>query len=280
MEDHLAREARGRSVSLVRLRKLVVFDRLLARLNVVAPSRWVLKGALALDFRLGGRVRATKDMDLARQDDLDAATEDFLALQRLELGDHFVFAIERARLSDPELEGAAARFRAEATLAGRQFETAIIDVGFSDPALWEPDRLMGPDLLRFAGLGPVEVPGLPLEQHVAEKLHAYTRKYSGGRSSSRVKDLVDLLIISSSTRVDGARLRAAIKVTFDVRASHRRPEALPIPSSAWAAPYRRLAEEMGLDGSLANGYRDVAGFLDPVLAGETGEWDPERGRWE
>lgn len=267
-------------MSIVRLRKLAVFDRLLARLNEAAQGRWVLKGALALDFRLGGRARATKDMDLARHDDLEAATLDFLAVQRLELGDHFVFAIERTRLADPELEGAAARFRAEAVLAGRPFETVIIDVGFGDPALWEPERLRGPDLLRFAGLEPVEVPGLPLEQHVAEKVHAYTREYSGGRSSSRVRDLADLLIISSSARLDGTRLRAALEATFDARASHPVPGSLPPPSAAWAASYRRLAEELGLDESLERGYRAAAEFLDPVLAGETGAWDPDRGQWE
>jgi hypothetical protein len=103
----------------------------------------------------------------------------------------------------------------------------MVDVGFSDPALWEPDRLRGPDLLRFAGLEPVDVPGLPLEHHVAEKVHAYTREYSGGRSSSRVKDLVDLVIISSSTRLDGARLRAALEATFDGRGRQPPPASLP-----------------------------------------------------
>lgn len=35
------------------LRKRVVFERLLARLLTIAPNRWVLKGALALDLRIG-----------------------------------------------------------------------------------------------------------------------------------------------------------------------------------------------------------------------------------
>jgi hypothetical protein len=124
------------------------------------------------------------------------------------------------------------------------------------------------------------VPGLPLEQRVAEKVHAYTRKYSGGRPSSRVKDLVDLLTISSSARVDGTRLQAALEATFEARATHPPPESLPPPPGAWAAPYRRLAEELGRDGSLADGYRDVAGFLDPILAAGSGAWDPRRGCWE
>jgi hypothetical protein len=41
-----------------------------------------------------------------------------------------------------------------------------------------------------------------------------------------------------------------------------------------------LAEGLGLDGSLRTGYREAAEFLDPVLAGETGAWDPGRGQWE
>ena len=51
---------------MVRLRKLVVFERLLSRLLVVAPERWVLKGGVALDFRFGERARATVGLDLAR----------------------------------------------------------------------------------------------------------------------------------------------------------------------------------------------------------------------
>lgn len=66
LEQRLLNRSRETGESLVRLRKTVVFERLLARLVVVAPNRWVLKGALALDFRLGARARTTKDMDLAR----------------------------------------------------------------------------------------------------------------------------------------------------------------------------------------------------------------------
>jgi len=36
-----------------RLRKRIVFERLLARLVVHAPGEWVLKGGFALELRLG-----------------------------------------------------------------------------------------------------------------------------------------------------------------------------------------------------------------------------------
>jgi hypothetical protein len=106
----------------MRLRKLVVFDRLMARLVVVAPNRWVVKGAAALLFRLGARSRTTKDLDLGRQDNEEAATADFLAAQSLDLGDYFTFVIERTRKLDAMLEGVAVRYHVVVELAGRVFE--------------------------------------------------------------------------------------------------------------------------------------------------------------
>ena len=65
----------------MRLRKGVASQRLLARLMVIAPDSWMLKGGLALDFRLADRAgphpRATKDMDLARAEGVEAADGDF-----------------------------------------------------------------------------------------------------------------------------------------------------------------------------------------------------------
>ena len=51
-------------VGLARLRKRVVFERLLARLHAVAPDAWVLKGGFALELRLGAQARTTKDIDV------------------------------------------------------------------------------------------------------------------------------------------------------------------------------------------------------------------------
>lgn len=65
--EHRLRDiaAQHGQTALTRQRKLVVFDRLLARLLVAAPDRWIIKGGLALDLRLGDRARTTRDMDLA-----------------------------------------------------------------------------------------------------------------------------------------------------------------------------------------------------------------------
>jgi hypothetical protein len=64
LEDRLRAQGLASGVALVRLRKMVAFDRFLARLMLSQPDAWVLKGGLALQLRLGERARTTKDVDV------------------------------------------------------------------------------------------------------------------------------------------------------------------------------------------------------------------------
>ncbi len=93
LEVRLLAHSKATSLSLDRLRKQVVFERLLARLLVAAPDRWVLKGGFALDLRLGARARPTRDLDLARGDAVEQVTADLLTAQAMDIEDHFVFAV-------------------------------------------------------------------------------------------------------------------------------------------------------------------------------------------
>ncbi|MEX1255076.1 MAG: nucleotidyl transferase AbiEii/AbiGii toxin family protein [Dehalococcoidia bacterium] len=283
LEQRLANLARETGVPLLRLRKLVVFDRLLARLIAVAPDRFVLKGAVALHLRVGAGFRTTKDVDLGRQDNEEAANADFLAAPAIDLGDHFGFDIRRTGRLDTTIEGTAVRYHATAELAGRPFEEISVDVSFGDPPGAQPDLVRGLDLLGFAGIPPVEVPSLPLEQHVAEKVHAYTRTYGVGEASTRVKDLIDLVMIESSFDFLAGRLRLALQATFDARASHPVPAKLPPPPHEWRTAYRRMAAEVGLDLDVAVGYGQAGAFLDPVLAqtvADDSHWNPNRQAWQ
>src|SRR5437764_10589546 len=197
LDDRLKTEAASTGLGIARLRKRVAFELFLRRLVEVAPERWVLKGALALDFRFNATARPTRDMDLGRADDQDAAIEDFAAAQELALDDFFTFAARRTDAFDDADDFRAIRFHVTAELAGRVFDQFVVDVGFADSISWSPDAIETSDLLSFAGIGRIRVPALPLPQHVAEKVHAYTRKYgASGRESTRPKDLVDILLIS------------------------------------------------------------------------------------
>ncbi|GAC1670538.1 MAG: hypothetical protein NVS9B8_13680 [Candidatus Limnocylindrales bacterium] len=282
LETRLRAASHSQGTSLVRLRKSVAFDRLLARLVSAAPGRWVLKGGLALDYRFGAAARPTKDIDLAVQAGEEAATADLLAAAALDLGDFFTVNIERTTTLDRLLEGSAVRYHVRADLAGRRFDDFVVDVGFDMPSGWEPEELVGPDLLGFAGIDRVLAPSLPLELHVAEKVHAYSRAYRGdGMGSTRVKDLVDLALIATTAELDAAKVHRAIVETFEHRSRRDVPRALPAPPVDWDVPFRRLASEIGLAAGLNEGHAIAARLLDPILsrATTTGRWDPSRQVW-
>lgn len=287
LEDRLNRRARMTGEATVRLRKNVVFQRLLARLLALSPDRWILKGGLALDFRLSGRgarPRATKDMDLARRGDPAAADADFQRAQDLDLGDHFELVVQRVEPAneDKAAGGAGLRYRVQATLAGRVFEQVMVDVGIASP-MTIPELVEGPDLLNFAGLEPVRVPALPVTLHVAEKVHAYTRRYGlQDAPSSRPKDLVNLVLLATHEPFAARDLRAALDETFLSRATHPLPPALPPPPAEWARSYTDLAKQVGIAPGIEDGYEQARTFLDPILgatARESNRWEAANQHW-
>jgi len=280
LEERLRQMAGERGQSVARLRKAVVFDRLLARLINVAPDRWVLKGGFALDLRRDLRARLTKDVDLDLMEDEEAARLDLQAAANLDLGDFFEFQIERVREGEDIAPGGGVRYRAKANLGGREFDTVKIDLGFSDPIAPNPERLRGPELLAFANLEPATVPAVRLEQHVAEKLHAYSRRYGEDQPSSRAKDLIDLLLIAEMADFEHSKLRGAVDATFSVRGTHPMPSLVPPPDESWKRPFAKLADEVGVDQDLHRGYEDVRAFLDPVLAqADAGRWTSSERKW-
>jgi predicted nucleotidyltransferase component of viral defense system len=261
---------------LSRLRKRVAFERLLARLVAIAPDAWVLKGGFALELRLGNRARSTRDVDV----DWQLASADVAELLReatdLELDDYFEFTVERGSLGD-DLDGGE-RWAVDAIVAGRLFERVAIDIGFDEPVL-APDAVASSELLAFAGVPPTTVRAIAIEQHLAEKLHAYTRIYASGRTSSRVKDLVDVDVIANTTVIDAAELPEAVDATFTRRGTHPVPAALPPPPADWAPAWRRLAADVPVPDDLNAGYRLAAELFDPILDGTVtiGRWRPGTG---
>ncbi len=118
----------------------------------------------------------------------------------------------------------------------------------------------------------------PRATHIAEKLHAYTMPRP--TPNSRIKDLPDLVILAGVGSLEGSELRRALEQTFGHRNTHALPEAFPAPPERWREPYRRTAQEEGLAwGTLDQAHEAAAKFLEPILRGELGVWDPAHWRW-
>lgn len=82
-----------------------------------------------------------------------------------------------------------------------------------------------------------------------------------GRENTRVKDLVDLILLIERTRLDAARLPRAIRETFQRRQTHEIPSALIPPPASWAAPFSEMAPECGLEPDMENHFGVVAQFF-------------------
>ncbi len=268
---------------LARKRQLLVFDRLLARIEAAVGDAVTLKGGLVLELRLE-RARTTKDIDLR----MTGSPRDVLAtLQeaaRRDLGDFMTFEIDRDE-DHPEIQNDGMlydglRFRAECKLAGKLYGQRFgVDVAFGDPMLGDPEVVVAEDVLGFAGIAPPTLRLYPIETHIAEKLHAYTMPRA--RPNTRVKDLPDITLLATAQPLDAQRLRDALEQTFTFRKTHPLPANLPEPLLAWMSPYAAMAREDQLIWATLDEVTNRArAFLDPVLAGRLdATWSPSTWRW-
>lgn len=282
LEDRIRGRARKTGEDLQRLRQLFVYDRFLARLFDGDSTDVVLKGGLALELR-SDHARATKDVDLRMLGAPDATLERLQRAGRRDLGDFLNFEVTiDPRHPTIEADGLVyegRRYRAQAMLAGKVYGRPFgVDVAFAEPMLGAPDILVGEPWLDFLGLPATPVRVYPLTAHIAEKVHAYT--IPRARPNSRVKDLPDIALLAQTRSVPAAEVRAAIVATYGHRGTHAVPAALPSPPDFWHAPYREMAREHRLAWtSLDELLLAVRAFVDPVLDGVEGRWDPEAWRW-
>ena len=281
LETRLVAESTETGTPLVRLRKLVAFDRFLARLTQAYPHDWLLKGGLALQLRIGEHARTTQDVDVLLTLPRTAMHSAVMHALSLDLTDWFVFVIRpaSASLPGPTPDGGH-RFFITALVDRRTFESFHVDIGLDDPVLEPAESLTTPPLLAFAGIPPTTIPCYPISQHLAEKIHAYVKPRASGEST-RVQDLVDTLLIATHMPVAAAALRAARQVTFAAQGADAPPFSLPAPPAAWTSKYQRLAQDVGLDDTtLSAAFEHARRFLDPVLSGQTtGTWSPIAHAW-
>jgi len=123
----------------------------------------------------------------------------------------------------------------------------------------EPEWVEGQVDLSFADLPAPRLAVYPLEDHFAEKLHAYT---TPRENPSRVKDLVDMLLLIELDLEPSKLLREVISRTFERYERHALPAVLPRPPEDWQKPFRALAEEVNLKTSeLEEAYNSLLEFL-------------------
>lgn len=255
--ERLRSASREGGISLDVLRRRVIYERILARLNHVQPGTWVVKGGCALDIRMPDRTRATEDLDLGlRHDQADGAwvlEQLRAALAEDPDSDSFTFRVGDYRSSTQE--SLAWRFRVWAHLGGSEFGTLRIDVARRSEGLDRTDHLPIPCPLEFAGISTHSAEVIDVNRHAAEKFHALTRTYDD-RPNSRVRDLVDLVLLIEFDLIDNDRCSEEVCITFRERHTHDLPSEIA-PPPTWRDHYEQMASELDIE---ANSF-DTAAVL-------------------
>jgi hypothetical protein len=270
LEDRLMTLVGKEGGEIQRFRRQAAFDRLLCRLFQDEKSPWLLKGGYAMELRIRA-ARTTRDIDLALRQSSAVPTkwniETVTAMLRqaaaINLDDGFEFTIGDPTLGLDAAPYGGSRFPVDAQMAGRRFAQFHLDVSSGD-VLREPYEILeGRDWFGFAGLTRARVPAVSREEQFAEKLHAYTLPRKG-RFNSRVKDLVDLVLLIEQSKLDSARLPKAIRDTFQRRKTHEVPTTLDEPPASWSSPFAELAQECGIDPDINNHFIVVRQFYDKL----------------
>lgn len=251
LEARIRNESAATGMSPDRLRRRVIFQRIVARLQRAEPRCWVIKGGMALEVRLRDAARLTKDIDLGLRDDAghagDLRERLVDALGRDPDGDGFEFAVGRpGQMAEDSGGGMTWRVAVGVRFAGRRFGSIRMDISPRSHELDITDIVPLPNSLDFAGVETVEVEIVEVHRHAAEKLHAMLKDY-GERENSRVRDLADLMLLRESGLLSVPRLAVNVTAVWEERNSTAPPETFPDLPAGWPERYERLAAENDVD---------------------------------
>ena len=196
------------------------YDRFLSRVFARGEqSEWLLKGGMSMLARVP-RARTTKDVDLAALHvaaltDAEAALTSLVAVN---LSDHLTFRLVRAMptgLGDNQPEVATRRyvFACFDVDTDNQIDTITVDVVVGPSPVGRPEVVEPANRLHLRRplvTHPYRL--YPVADQLADKVCAtMDTNYPGGKRSSRVKDLVDLVVLAHTQTVDLAELRQAVE---------------------------------------------------------------------
>lgn len=148
-----------------------------------------------------------------------------------------------------------------------------------------PDVQTPTPALSLRGLIPPTLRLYPVVDHIADKLCATQSTYGAARDrpSSRVRDLVDLVVFARSQDVDGHALIKAIRAKWNHQGLADDP--LFDPPAHWERLYPRLARTVpkcqGLT-TFPSAVELVGRFLGPALDGSAvgRRWSSGLARWK
>lgn len=200
------------------------------------------KGGVAMELWMGGRSRATQDIDLVLRGDPD------------ELGDlldaglaepYEGFAFRRSEMTGLPLRPQVQKLKVQVSFAGRVLSSPQLEIAPVETGREQFTRIPGAPLDPVGLDGPEFVLVLATQWQIAQKLHAVTEVYPGDRENPRFRDLIDLQLLATLDP-DLADVCDACERVFAARGQQSWPPQLVVPSS-WPQRYAVLAKELDLE---------------------------------
>lgn len=273
----------GRDVSA--LQSQYVYDRFLARVFAEPNTGWVIKGGVALLARVHD-TRHSKDVDLFHQrGDIHAAIADLEHAISTDLDDGVQFRISKRDMkSTPGAHPRGQQYKLTIQVLTGAVERNGFSVDLVTGSLMtaEPETVTGPISFTIPGITPPTLRVYPLVDHVADKVAATETDFNG-RESSRIRDLVDLVIIARTQTMRARELGHAIRSERLYRGLPARP-TVQVPAS-WRSAHAGFQRQIR-NPNYRSGFDDacaiVRAFIDPVLSENPpdGAWNPTRLAWE
>lgn len=279
LTDRLGVAAEQSRWSLPELQRQFAYDRLLARLYAGDRS-WVLKGAAALIAR-GIAVRSTIDIDIYRAYPVAESEMELRAAAQRDLGDWFDFALGASQSVN---DGAGVRIPVTASIGASQWTAFRVDlVGADIQMTGQPDEMEPLAIVSMPDVGRERYLVYPVVDHIADKCCAMLERHGPMElPSTRYKDLVDLVAITSTTPVSADAAMNALR-TEAARRGLQLPHRFDVPDrELWERGYQKEASRslLTIAQTLDEALVLTRWFVDPLLD-ETarGAWEPTNQRW-
>jgi hypothetical protein len=214
----------------------------LDRVRAEREPRFLVKGGVSMELRLGLGARSTQDLDVVFR----GRTAELLdALEKAFEQPYSGFEFRRKGEPQEIRDTGSKRLELAVSFQQRGWQTLTVEIG--RPEADESDLV--PSAISLADFkldSPAVVTCLSLRYQIAQKIHAVTEQPADGRPNLRHWDLIDLILLRAIAEGDLWRIREACLQTFEVRGTHDWPPTLKVPD-AWSEPYRLDVSEIGGD---------------------------------
>lgn len=263
----------------------IIRDRLLSRIFLYGNNEWVLKGGSNLLARVGNS-RDTVDLDLFnRNSNIEDSHSKLIELSKINLADGFEFILKNSKIleiapNQPYKNAESLKF--EVLLYGEKYGFIDIDLVSGLELTGNLEKIKPVNQTNFENFSYSDYTLYPLTDQLADKICASLEEYNGFQSS-RVKDLVDIVIIATHFKIKGSEFSKALLSEQERRNIENINEFNP--PQFWKQTYEKLAGKTSAVPKESKKFTVAIKlsqkFINPVFDGsaETKTWDFEKLEW-